>query len=574
MAEWGNGGGKSLIPWKWAFYGLFWSALVLVAVMNGACEPTRPPVSDPGGKSSETASGEKGSEGSDTLSPGGKSWAGRGVDFTLAVFAWLPGAGALVLFFGGTAVGAFAYKKHQARKDLVLADELNWKSPADDGRWPMWADFLRTHPELSAEAVVRLQGVQLADKSRDLVHKGPNSVHYAPRVDNAGAIGAGSLALGGDVPGECPSWMDLWQNGDIGRSGLALGWTLEGLVGGDLELIKSIGLLGMPGGGKTVTMANWIGQLVLQRARVLTADIDARNDEGLGARVKPLWPWLWHAEDAPPIASSEDEMAQFVEFLDAKWRQAEADGGKGPLTVIVIDEVPTAFANDRYGEALITIIGEIIMRGRKYNWFVILGGQDWNKSASGGTIRDQLNTRVFHKADRDQARRFSRIDTKAMPPDVGDLEPGVAYVAGHGPHRKIKVPFVTIGDFEAVASFLTGTPQAASWSIDNELAPTMPNELLSPARALGVASQYAIASVGAQRLNGTLITDEQVRDWVLEAGLDGSGELARDAAASIVHKLCEAEGKVPSGRAWDRNKTWLDRVVEEVRLEGERGHAG
>jgi hypothetical protein len=321
-------------------------------------------------------------------------------------------------------------------------------------------------------------------------------------------------------------------------------------------------------------MANWVGQLVLQRARILPADIDARNDEGLGSRIKPLWPYLWHADDAPPVAQNEQDMERFILFLDEQWSiVTNTDGEGGPLTVVVIDEVPTAFANKQYGDELIRIVGEIILRGRKYNWFVILGGQDWNKAAAGGTIRDQLSTRVFHQADRDQVRRFSGLGTKLVPPDVSNLEPGVAYVVGGGTQQKITVPFVTVGDFEAVASFLANAPTGELWVPGNELAPTQPNELVVPRRELGVASQFATIAAGGQRLNGMLISDEQVRDWVLEA-MDDRGEIAREAAAKIVHDLCDAEGVEHTGRAWTRNKAWMERIVEEATEEWRRGRAG
>lgn len=561
VGEWGKSTGRAPFPGKILLYSAVGATFVLVAWIRGGSPEYQKASTDTPPTTSETKSGGEGSNGSS----GGENSILRGLKFSFTVLAYLPAAAVIL----GAGFGAHAYRTHQKRKDRVLEDELGHKMMTDDGRAPIRTDWL-AQPEIQERLVFAAQqGIQqtaLAAASRDLVSKVPHTIHYAPKGPDA--VGPGNaLALGGgEQAGACPSWLELWQNREIGGSGLALGWTLNGLVGGNLTQLRSIGLLGRPGGGKTVTVAGWVGQLVSQGAQVMPADVDAKNSQGLGARIEPLWPYLWAPEDGPPVAQDEDDMRRFLISLESRWR-ARVAAGEDPdavLTVIVLDEVPTAFGNKEYGGDLQDLLNEIILRGRKYNWFVILGGQDWNKEAAGGTIRDQLSTKVFHQADRGQINRFTGIMSAQLPPDATYIGQGVAYVAAEGSVQKMWVPMVERTDFEAVAAFLSDQPAGELWTPARELDPTLPNELGSGQRELPVSSQYSIGPLAENRLTGTLVSDEQVRDWVLEAGLDEHGLLAKKASADIIKRLCEAEGRMPSGNAHVRNQALLNRIVGEV----------
>jgi hypothetical protein len=87
-------------------------------------------------------------------------------------------------------------------------------------------------------------------------------------------------------------------------------------------------------------------------------------------------------------------------------------------------------------------------------------------------------------------------------------------------------------------------------------------------RVSGTSAQARIGTEAWRALThergGVVISDEQILDWLTETEGD-------DVPLKVTHRLCEAEGSVPTGRSWLRARRRVLALANTRSAEGENG---
>ncbi len=280
------------------------------------------------------------------------------------------------------------------------------------------------NPPLSdREAVHRLYDVKSLEARRGWM---PESLTYHYSTRNEPAVleetPAPALALPGSVD-------DLLGHGH----GLAYGWRVDN---GELLVdrqIRSLLVGGVQGSGKTSFVALLVAQLVRQGARVMLADPDALNPQGLAYRLAGL--------GIQPEQTAHEPAAVLRLVLDAQHelmtRQGQGANADPRPYVVAIDEVPECLrVLNRHDSGLLQSALELIgaLKGRKHAVSVIMLGQSWTKAVIGSTAaRNLITSSAVFRMRSDEAKSMTNLRAeywRTAGPDTIDLEPGMFYAVG------------------------------------------------------------------------------------------------------------------------------------------------
>lgn len=228
-----------------------------------------------------------------------------------------------------------------------------------------------------------------------------------------------------------------------------------------LSDLKSILILGAPGGGKSST-ASWIVSQIIERGgRIAIIDRHARSDESLSAMLSPFEAAFLQA----PASTPQDAM-DTIQFAD-DILQSRIDGTQPCDTpfLLVIDEMSDIMRQlgqkSQWGQVAQSMAGcveQFNTGGRKYNCFTLCIGQISNASRTGGTeIRDLFNTRLIHGMKESQSRI---ILPKEFARTVSNLATGECVVDMEGKEDpfQIKVPQLTAEHSHQIACAIKRDP--------------------------------------------------------------------------------------------------------------------
>jgi hypothetical protein len=219
--------------------------------------------------------------------------------------------------------------------------------------------------------------------------------------------------------------------------------------------LKSILILGLPGGGKSSTASWLVAQCIRDGASIILIDKHGRSDESLTAMLSPFESFFLQS----PAYRPEDAFKSAKFVSQELENRIEGDSPCESPLVLVIDEFSDIMRQvdqggkwQKTGQELVSLIEEINTQGRKYKVFVVAIGQIANASRSGGTeIRDLFNTRIIHGMRESQATILRLNDYKQ---DIANLEKGQVFLDMEGKDEpfKVQIPYLPRKEMMAIAS--------------------------------------------------------------------------------------------------------------------------
>jgi hypothetical protein len=279
-------------------------------------------------------------------------------------------------------------------------------------------------PLRDREAVQRIYDVRSLEARRGWL---PESFTYSPRYTHRGSeLELEDQALTRPMLGGIEELLNHGQ-------GLAYGWRADN---GELLVdrqVRSLLVGGVQGSGKTSFVALLVAQLVRMGARVMLADPDALNQEGLASRLAVL--------GIQPEATAYEPAAVLRIILDAKRElMSRRDQGLRADTrpyVVVVDELPECLRvlnrrdTDELRDALELIGG---FKGRKHSVVTIMLAQSWTQAVIGSTtMRNLIPASAVFQQRSEEAEKMCGIKPgywRTVGPDPFDLEKGTFYAVG------------------------------------------------------------------------------------------------------------------------------------------------
>lgn len=240
---------------------------------------------------------------------------------------------------------------------------------------------------------------------------------------------------------------------------------------------RTMGIGGVTGSGKTVTTLNTIlSQIVFSDGNIRFLVVDphmfADTGEELVTLMDSLWQFFLTTEEVRTTVSPNNHayLAQ-LDHMDrlavsnplegkepllewVKVLRYELDerihGKKGAQWVVVIDEFSSVMQDKAVAKELATILEKLAEEARKVGITLILIGQVWKATRTGGTeLRDTLPEFKAHRMPENWAKLVVPSDIAKK---VARLATGEAIVYVDGVDTKVTVPYTTEEDAVYVAN--------------------------------------------------------------------------------------------------------------------------
>jgi hypothetical protein len=214
-------------------------------------------------------------------------------------------------------------------------------------------------------------------------------------------------------PPEIQTFHELLRAGVI-QQAIREGKIVHGYVNGKLRYgtwqdMYSCGIGGVSGSGKTTTIRFYLFQALLQHALLMMIDPHLHEPEESLAAQFLMFP---HSHILPPCDGNARDIMERIVWLDKELQRRKAQGIKGPLIFLVIDEFNEVMRIAQTRAALARLLLEIAQGGRKFGIVCFLIGQRWSDQDLGGknmgaAIRGSLPSVIAHRfTDQDQAGKL------------------------------------------------------------------------------------------------------------------------------------------------------------------------
>jgi hypothetical protein len=264
------------------------------------------------------------------------------------------------------------------------------------------------------------------------------SLSYAPRYSNNVEGGVNTAML---PPARVLSLAEV-----LAMRGLVIGSAHEGPVVIEGEW-TSVGVGGMPGSGKSITVASLAAQHAASGSRIFLADPHA------AAQRRSLTSYL-----APLTGQIEDTATDRVEILrmaERVYRELELRKRYGrvdqPVVLIVDEWLSLILGKD--GQELAALLIRLVVEGQKSDVTVILAAQNWMAATAGGSVlRNPLPVTVAHRMRPADMRALTGMRGD-VPADVLELPPGHAYATGPWGVSRVVVPHVRPEELPSTSAF-------------------------------------------------------------------------------------------------------------------------
>ena len=218
------------------------------------------------------------------------------------------------------------------------------------------------------------------------------------------------------------------------------------------DRVKSLIVAGMSGSGKTVSMVFIIVQLMLSKAAKLTViDPHWSKPDGLTTRLKPLSAYgtFVRGNDNTRIVET---IAAFRAMLERRIAGEPFDHAE----LLVIDEWNRIASRSKdVFDDVKWIVEEIAQEGRGFQVYVMLAGQIWMPSKSGGSsIIDSVQAVYAHRLKKNQSRFL--VDAE-IAKQTEKLQPGhVFFSDAYGEVERLVIPECKYRDAVTVRDMLHG----------------------------------------------------------------------------------------------------------------------
>lgn len=252
-----------------------------------------------------------------------------------------------------------------------------------------------------------------------------------------------------------PSIADLIIENRIGTDDMLLGFDAEMQeIRACWKKLKAILILGLQGGGKTVTAIWLMIQVLLQGGRVALIDKHAKSEEdSMYQKVKPFSSLF----DCPVGDNPQSAMRVINHVRKVLDARLDGEACAYPL-LLVVDEFSAIIRQkgtdekwSKTAEAMAALIEDLNYEGRKHKVFALCIGQAANATKSGGTeIRDTFNTRIVHRMRDKQAVMLSLTEQQNV---ISSLKTGQAVfdIEDHDEPFMVQIPFVSDTDIAAIS---------------------------------------------------------------------------------------------------------------------------
>lgn len=278
---------------------------------------------------------------------------------------------------------------------------------------------------------------------------------YSPRMLPAGAPSAKEQAIKIDTLGDVLEKALIGLHSDRFLFGMYPADNTP--MYGVWDRVKSLIVAGMSGSGKTVSMVFIIVQLMLSKAAKLTViDPHWSKPDGLTTRLKPLSTYgvFVKGNDNTRIVET---VAAFREMLERRISGESFDHAE----LLVIDEWNRIASRSKdVFDDVKWIVEEIAQEGRGYQVYVMLAGQIWMPSKSGGSsIIDSVQAVYAHRLKKNQSRFL--VDGE-IAKQTEKLQPGhVFFSDAYGEVERLVIPEAKYRDAVTVRDMLQGVIDAS-----------------------------------------------------------------------------------------------------------------
>lgn len=284
------------------------------------------------------------------------------------------------------------------------------------------------------------------------LHRVREHIPYAPNIVDSTIKPVNQLAL----PSPVDSLGDILEKNLIGSNSekFLLGMYSDNTPCYTLwDKVKSLIVAGMSGSGKTVTMVFIIVQLMLSKAcRLTVIDPHWSKPDGLTNRLKPLAEYGTFVKGNSNDAIS-TAIREFREMLEGRINGDEITCAR----LLVIDEWNRIASRSKdVFEDVKWIVEEIAQEGRGYQVYVLLAGQIWMPSKSGGSsIIESIQSAYVHRIKTKQARFI--VDNE-IAKQTEKMVPGhVFFSDANGDSEQLIIPECKYRDAATVRDMLKGS---------------------------------------------------------------------------------------------------------------------
>lgn len=216
-----------------------------------------------------------------------------------------------------------------------------------------------------------------------------------------------------------------------------------------LDAITSLGVGGVPGSGKTVSMVGLAAQAVVKyqgdiRFLVVDPHMHSGSSDALSARMAPLAPFYLNVENLPNPVSGGADLLKWIKWMtsQAKDRISGIVPREQQLKLVLVADEFTALMDDpEIAEALTALLLLINEQARKVGMFALVASPSWKSSRVQGTdIRNTIATFLVHNMPPAIARMLIPVSEAER---SNTLAKGQAIFSSFGQVEIVRVPFMT-----------------------------------------------------------------------------------------------------------------------------------
>lgn len=229
------------------------------------------------------------------------------------------------------------------------------------------------------------------------------------------------------------------------RPGAGDGRTIE------LDEISSLGVGGVPGSGKTVSMVGLATQSVVKYkgdVRFLLVDphMNSGSGDALSARMAPLAPFYLQVPGLPNPVFGGSDLVKWISWLRRQAKDRIAGKVAGGKLVLMADEFTALLDDPEISEPLTELLLLINEQSRKVGIFALLASPAWKSSRIQGTdVRNTIASFLVHHMPPNIARQLLPYEEAEK---ANRLAKGQAIFSSFGVVETVRVPLMTSSDIE------------------------------------------------------------------------------------------------------------------------------